>query len=1327
MFLILESPLTAEGVPISDVDVVVDSGSPQIRASAESIVVSDVSAAIVLAGTPVIRANVEEVVVSDVSAAITAGTPVIRATAEVVSDIGAAAVVTAGTPVIRASTEEVPISDVDVVVDSGSPQIRARAESVTISDAAAIVLAGTPIIRASARTDTITIETPVRISGTITSGIPSLDGTLLVINPTIPGVGVPSAPLDLVATAFNQTRIDLTWNVPASDGGSPITGYKVEYSDVRVDTITIPEGVDGKGWEFVFRRTTAFTQPTQIVSSPAGLMTDGYVPVGATDEPQGSSAQIPYEWSAVRKYNYTTKTWGEFSSWFIFDKYGRDGIGREFVYRRTSTNSAPPQIVSTAAGLATDGYAPPNTTDEPTGVTQSMPFEWVAQRKYSNLTESWSEFGSWKRWGHFGTTGADGKGWEWVFRRTAADNQPTQIMSTSAGLGMDDYVPTGATDEPQGISEQLPYEWAAVRKYDQTAQVWNEFGAWFRWSKFGLDGKGWEYVFRRTTADTEPTTIVTTTANRSVDEFVPPNTTDDPTGVTDTIPYEWGSVRKYNPDTKRWSEFSSWFLWTHFGTTGATGDPGEDGKGWEFVFQQTATDSQPTQIASSQTGLGMDGYVPTGATDEPQGTSEALPFEWAAVRKYDPDNDIWNEFSSWFRWSKYGLDGKGWEYVFRRTNDSDEPTTIVSTNAGRLTDDYVPPNTTDDPTGVNSVNPFEWGAVRKYNPDTKRWSEFSSWFLWTHFGMDGDPGLPGSDGKGWEFVFRRTTTDSQPTQVVSSVTGLGMDDYVPTGTTDSPQGTSEVNPFEWGAVRKYDQVNQTWNEFSEWFRWSNLGLDGKGWEYVFRLTLDDTEPTTIVTTTANRIVDDFVPPNTTDDPSGVSADMPYEWGSVRKYNPDTKRWSEFSSWFLWSHFGSGISYKELIAYRVLSRTASPPARPTNTGSFEFSTQTYTPPTGWVATWPSHSVDQVVYAIAATAQNAEGDLWETDANDWASPVVVSQDGSVNVVYRRFTSDPTVRPGDSSGVPTGYYDSVDSVPGTITNGAIYASFGIRPAGVNLFIWQLPVKLEGQDGDPGEDGEDGDDGDDGLDGQPGFSDSALWTSRVSSSPSVTGQWNMSNASQSFWNSSLFRLTLYATDASALENRLIGIQPGGLVTIYQNGQNWGAYRVGSVNSFYTTGIDMRSLTLVTSAGAPSFSLGSGVEIRWNTGLADTSVSVLPTLGIASSGTSTPLTLAVNNLQNGDRVMVLSSFNYDGLTDVTAEQLTLTRSNSNTPMGVGRFASSTYRIAQPLSSPTYGACAGTVQGFFTMAGTGTVTFTATVEALILGVSNIQITVLVFR
>ena len=51
-----------------------------------------------------------------------------------------------------------------------------------------------------------------------------------VTNNTLSGDDLPSAPRNLDATADGRTRIDLEWDEPSDDGGSDITGYRIEFS-----------------------------------------------------------------------------------------------------------------------------------------------------------------------------------------------------------------------------------------------------------------------------------------------------------------------------------------------------------------------------------------------------------------------------------------------------------------------------------------------------------------------------------------------------------------------------------------------------------------------------------------------------------------------------------------------------------------------------------------------------------------------------------------------------------------------------------------------------------------------------------------------------------------------------------------------------------------------------------------------------------------------------------------------------------------------------------------------------------------------------------------
>lgn len=82
-----------------------------------------------------------------------------------------------------------------------------------------------------------------------------------------------------------------------------------------------------------------------------------------------------------------------------------------------------------------------------------------------------------------GQDGKDGKGYEWIFKHTTENVTPP----TPATLQVDDYVPSGWHDDPIGVSESLPYEWACCRT--KKDGVWSAFSPAAIWAKWGFDGE----------------------------------------------------------------------------------------------------------------------------------------------------------------------------------------------------------------------------------------------------------------------------------------------------------------------------------------------------------------------------------------------------------------------------------------------------------------------------------------------------------------------------------------------------------------------------------------------------------------------------------------------------------------------------------------------------------------------------------------------------------------------------------------------------------------------------------------------------------------------
>lgn len=174
-----------------------------------------------------------------------------------------------------------------------------------------------------------------------------------------------------------------------------------------------------------------------------------------------------------------------------------------------------------------------------------------------------------------------------------------------------------------------------------------------------------------------------------------------------------------------------------------------------------------------------------------------------------------------------------------------------------------------------------------------RTNTFGTWS--TPIRITGLNGENGADGTDIEFVYLRNTGDT-PSKPASE----NKDDYVPSGWTDSPSGITATYQYEWVCVRTKPSGSGTWSAFSTpviWAKWGDKGTDGDGMEYIFQRTEVETAPSTPLTFSPNA---GFVPSGWTDEPSGVSADYPFEWVSMRKKTNGI--WGGFSEPTLWNNY-----------------------------------------------------------------------------------------------------------------------------------------------------------------------------------------------------------------------------------------------------------------------------------------------------------------------------------------------------------------------------------------------------------------------------------------
>lgn len=286
------------------------------------------------------------------------------------------------------------------------------------------------------------------------------------------------------------------------------------------------------------------------------------------------------------------------------------------------------------------------------------------------------------------------------------------------------------------ISTDKHYKFNASNAIDQSTGKWREFkGEKGDPGKDGQDGTNVSsnltaFVFK--SSETTPSKPVGGSWNSDTNVFTPPTgwyTTDQ--NMVGTIWMSWAVFQTTGTIQGEWS--------TPVRITGENGKDGQDGKSIEFIYKVSNRVPNSSDKPSS---VNEDGSVPDGWTDHPTGVSESNQYEWMCVRT--KTDDLWSDWNGptvWSKWGANGKDGDGVEYIYKRTTTNlspDRPTEVSQE------DDFVPEGWTDDPTGVNENNMYEWVCVRKYKEGI--WGEFSNPALWAKWGEKGDKGDQGNEG-----------------------------------------------------------------------------------------------------------------------------------------------------------------------------------------------------------------------------------------------------------------------------------------------------------------------------------------------------------------------------------------------------------------------------------------------------------------------------------------------------------------------------------------------------------------------------------------------------
>lgn len=408
------------------------------------------------------------------------------------------------------------------------------------------------------------------------------------------------------------------------------------------------KGMDGDGYEYIFTRTA---DVDRVPQTPSSIQQNDYIPTISnggskdynwSDDPKGVNEDYKAEWTCKRVR--TDGVWSNFSTPALWSNWGEQGLsGGHYQYRW--------KVSATKPAIPTDTAASGWTTDSEI-VPPEGQYVWQIQR-FANpdgTLTAWSNLI--RLTGADGEDGKDGNSIEFIYTRNADGKTP----STPASVNQAGHIPSGWSNHPQGVTASLVYEWVSQRYLDKATQVWGNWstpGIWSRYAERGKDGDGYEYIYKRFSnyvggdslgpggSNYPPANV--DSSEYQADDYVPSGWTDNPTGPTDAIKYEYVWTRK--KENSKWQAWKTGALWSKWGEKGDQGDPGQDGSdGSDGADGYSITMSgAPASIRSSL------GYLQTTSctlraikTNSSGVTSQA--YGYFAVYRYSGSS--WNKVSS---------------------------------------------------------------------------------------------------------------------------------------------------------------------------------------------------------------------------------------------------------------------------------------------------------------------------------------------------------------------------------------------------------------------------------------------------------------------------------------------------------------------------------------------------------------------------------------------------------------------------------------------------------------------------------------------------------
>ena len=628
------------------------------------------------------------------------------------------------------------------------------------------------------------------------------------------------------------------------------------------------DGKDGDGVEYIYTLTSKDIRPytpdgrNASEDSPTTNFQDReFIPAQTnsngnkneypwTDNPSDVTFSTPYEWVSIRRFKWSTQTWGPFEEPALWAKYGKDGdvavaAFKSIVFRRTNsilTEYDTPRGGNYANPIPeepTDNYGKPLWTD---GIPDGGEMVWMSSRIFS-------------------ATGGHPQQEEWTTPRQLTDTASFDVeFSSKENPGL----PTG---HPNTNIRDWSNKSDATTLWMATSTMNN--GVWSDWTMVRIKGEkgdaGTSIQILGSFNSYEA--LVAATNNKTLPGNNPPNTGD--CYLVNGTLYIWdgdswfdGGGIKGTPGTGIKS------ITTRYAVhTSATSAPDPDSDVWKST--SPATDSVNKYLWKET--------VITYSNVEDEATNDTTFYEMIGVH------------------GDKGVDGDTIEYIFCLTNTDEAPEVPTSSDPIN-TNNVQKGQWSDDAFGPDDKWKYEWVSshVKSWNDSTQKmeWGPYSKATHWAVYS---------EDGRGIASITAQYAVHDKSSDEKYNLEGLDWH-------TSSPAVTDD-KPFLWKktmVIFTDDTTSDDWT-YEMIGKKGDKGIDGEGVEYIFKMTVDNTAPET-PTNINQDALEDNTPGEWTDDPLTMrkinGVDYKYQWVSQRTKKDGV--WSAYSKPSLWSELYPGL-------------------------------------------------------------------------------------------------------------------------------------------------------------------------------------------------------------------------------------------------------------------------------------------------------------------------------------------------------------------------------------------------------------------------------------